>query len=175
MKTKLMNRCFAFFGAIAMLTILQLAAYGQDFKYDDDNASKDLAEIPEIYGPRIAGVWKTAVRITNCNGVTLFGFESMGLFGADGTFLDTNVTDPKLRSSAFGYWDHVKGNQYRFVSRWFRFDAAGAYVGSTVVRHIVVLSQDGESYESSGTGTNYVPDGSVDFVGCSEASAERFR
>jgi len=165
----------ALLAAFAIVTLFQLSALAQDFKYDDDADGKNLAETPQIYGPKIAGVWKTNVRITNCNGVTLFGFESMGLFGADGTFLDTNVTDPKLRSSAFGYWDHVRGNQYRFVSRWFRFAPDGTYLGSSVVRHIIVLSLDGETYESSGTGTMYAPDGSVQGVGCSEASAERFR
>lgn len=166
------NACLA---AFALLFLFNFPAFAQYSKYDIDPDAKNYAEDPLFYGPKIAGVWKTQVRITNCNGITLFGFESMGLFGADGTFLDTNVTDPKLRSSAFGYWDHVQGNQYKFVSRWFRFAEDGTYLGSSVVRHVVVLSLDGLSYESAGSGTMYYPDGTVQSIGCSEASAQRFK
>jgi hypothetical protein len=166
----------AFLAAFAVIAIAQFAAFGQDFKYDNDSQSDSLAETPGIYGPKISGVWKTQVRITICaTGATVASFESMGLFGADGTFLDTNMQNPATKSSSFGYWDHVRANQYKFVSRWFRFAPDGTYLGTAVVRHIVVLALDGETYESAGTGTMYDQAGNVISVGCSEASAERFR
>jgi hypothetical protein len=166
----------AFLAAFAVLALAPFAAFGQNFKYDSDPEFKDLAETPEIYGPKIAGVWKTEVRITVCaTGNTVATFESMGLFGADGTFLDTNTQNPSTKSSSFGYWDHVRANQYKFVSRWFRFAPDGTYLGTSVVRHDLVMALDGETYESAGTGTMYDQAGNVQFVGCSEASAERFR
>jgi len=129
---------------------------------------------------RIAGLWNVKVTLTNCAtgdplpfpGAT---FQAMGLFERDGTFHDTNTQSPLGRSSAFGIWNHVDERVYRFAFRVFGFDSTGTLpTGSTIVRHRLVLSADGNRYQSRGTaefydvsGIRILPDG------CSASTARR--
>ena len=130
---------------------------------------------------RLAGVWNATVVLTDCSSGSPIGdpFDAMALFGRDGSFHDTNANNPTvmLRSDAFGYWKHVRGNKYRFAFRVFNFDSAGIYLGYQVVRHDVILSKDGKSYTSKGGAEFYNPDGSErpPVQGCSESTATRFK
>ncbi len=161
----------------AMLAVVSFSASAQVSKVDTGrSAASPLAEIPSIFGSRIAGIWDAEVSITNCaNGATILSFQALGLFGLDGTFLDTNSQNPTLKSSTFGYWKHVTGNRYKFASKFFRFAPDGTYVGTTVIRHNVELAPDGQNYVSSGTGAMYDTSGVKFFEGCSSAVAIRFK
>jgi hypothetical protein len=124
----------------------------------------------------IEGVWNAKVNITVCNaGVVLNTFDAIGLFASNGTFHDTNATNPALRSAAFGTWSAIGPRTYEFALRFFRFDPMGANVGSSVVRHRVVLDEDGDSYRSEGTAEFYDADGVLLMTGCSDSEAVRFR
>lgn len=132
-------------------------------------------------GPkRITGVWNVRVNITNClpgnvpGPVVFASFDTMNLFGADGTFLDANATDPKLQSVHLGYWRHIRGNKYEFAQKFFLFDAAGATTGWRIVRHDVVLGSHGLSFSSGGTAETYDSDGVLLVTGCSTSTAVRF-
>ena len=130
---------------------------------------------------RLAGVWNATVVLTDCSSGSPIGdpFDAMALFERDGSFHDTNANNPTvmLRSDAFGYWKHVRGNKYRFAFRVFNFDSAGMYLGYQIVRHDVILSKDGKSYTSKGGAEFYNPDGSErpPVQGCSESTATRFK
>lgn len=129
----------------------------------------------------IAGLWNVRVTLTNCAtgeplpfpGAT---FDALALFERDGTMHDTNANSPLVRSSSFGIWRHVVDRTYRFAFKVFGFDSAGATpTGSTIVRHRVVLSKNGNAYSSNGTaefydvsGNRMLPDG------CSRSTATRF-
>ena len=95
---------------------------------------------------------------------------------------------PVRRSEAFGYWEPVKGRTYRFAFRLFRFDLAGNWIGSQIVRHTVELARDGQSYTSQGAPEFYDVNGvRVDAAGnplptpvpaptaCSATTATRFK
>jgi hypothetical protein len=130
----------------------------------------------------IEGVWNVRVVITDCasgNRLGLPPFDAMAMFGANGTFHDTNSNSPTLqvRSDAFGYWKHVRGNKYRFAFKAFHFDLAGMYIGYNIVRHDVVLAGNRKSYTSEGTVEFFNPDGTTrpPVRGCSEATATRFK
>jgi len=130
----------------------------------------------------IEGVWNVRVVITDCASGNPLGpppFDAMAMFGANGTFHDTNSNSPMLqvRSDAFGYWKHVRGNKYRFAFKAFHFDLAGMYVGYNIVRHNVVLAGNGKRYTSKGTVEFFNPDGTArpPVLGCSEATATRFK
>jgi hypothetical protein len=98
----------------------------------------------------------------------------MNVFAADGTFLDTNSTNPATQSAHFGYWRHIHGNRYEFAQKFFMFDAAGAATGWRIVRHEVVLAASGLSLTSGGTAETFNNDGLLLTTGCSTASAVRF-
>jgi hypothetical protein len=122
----------------------------------------------------IEGVWNAKARITVCaTGATITSFDAMAIFAQDGTFHDTNATSPALRSPGFGRWVRLDSSNYYFVFKLFRFDAAGTYIGSTVVRHYVVSSPNSNSYTSSGTAQFFDANGNLSMTGCSAATATR--
>jgi hypothetical protein len=130
---------------------------------------------------RIEGVWLAKVTLTNCvTGEALpfpgANFDAMGLFGANGSFHNTDANDPALRSGIFGYWERTGRHTYRFAFRLFRFDTGGLLIGSQIVRHNLVLARDGLSYSSSGTAEFYDVNGIPSMPnGCSRTTATRFR
>ena len=99
---------------------------------------------------------RARVNITNClpgnvpGPVVFASFDATNVFAADGTFLDTNTTNPATQSAHFGYWRHVRGNKYEFAQKFFLFDAAGVTTGWRIVRHEVVLGGRGSSFTSAG-------------------------
>jgi hypothetical protein len=129
---------------------------------------------------RITGVWNARVNITNClpgnvpGPVVFASFDATNVFAADGTFLDTNSTNPATQSAHFGYWRHIHGNRYEFAQKFFMFDAAGAATGWRIVRHGIVLAGSGLSFKSGGTAETYNNDGLLLATGCSTSTAVRF-
>ena len=75
---------------------------------------------------RITGVWSARVNITNClpgtttpGPVVFASFDALNVYAADGTFLDTNSSDPTTQSAHFGYWRQIRGNRYEFAQKFF--------------------------------------------------------
>src|ERR1044072_7765493 len=105
---------------------------------------------------RVTGVWSARVNITNClpgnvpGPITFASFDALNVFAADGTFLDTNNTDPTTSSAHFGYWRHVRGHRYEFAQKFFLFDTliAGAPASYRIVRHEVLVDRTGMSLTS---------------------------
>lgn len=144
----------------------------------------------------VKGVWDVRVNITNCvdgehpgskvpGTVVLGSFNAMNVFAADGAFLDTNSTDPRLRSQHFGYWRHLNGRKYEIAFKLFLFDPAGQSTGWRIVRHDVVLARNGLSFTSGGTAETFnndgvllpppgAPVGTPPGPGCSTSKATRF-
>ena len=129
---------------------------------------------------RITGVWNARVSITNClpgnvpGPIVFASFDAMNVYAADGTFLDTNSTNPATHSAHFGYWRHIRGARYEFAQRFFLFDAAGAATGYRIVRHQVVLNPTGLSFTSGGYAETFNMDGVLLTTGCSTSTAVRF-
>jgi hypothetical protein len=150
------------------LGVLLLAPFGGEAR---GAAAADHAWFPDP----IEGVWNASVEVTNCaTGATIAGLEAMGMFAANGTLHNTDTNNPALGSASFGHWRHVEGNEYQFAFRHFRFDAAGAHIGSQIVRHDVFLAADGASYFSEGTSEFFDTPGNLLFIACSSATATRF-
>lgn len=160
-------------------------------------AATPLAAHTNSTGHRtIKGVWDVRVNITNCvaggqpgsqvpGAVVLGSFNAMNIFAADGTFLDMNSADPKLQSQHFGYWRHLNGRRYEFAFKFFLFDPTGQSIGWRIVRHDVVLSRNGLSFNSGGTAETFsndgvllpppgAPAGTLPGPGCSTSTATRF-
>jgi hypothetical protein len=96
-------------------------------------------------------------------------FDALNAFVADGTFLDTNTSNPATQSAHFGYWRHLRGNKYEFAQKFFLFDAAGVATSYRIVRHQIVLDKTGESFTSGGYAETFNL-----ATGCSTSSAVRF-
>jgi hypothetical protein len=170
---KLFGKCV--FALMSVVLFAQVSAFSQESKFEPrDNPDAKSSE-GTLSINRIEGTWNVRVRATICaTGATITSFDAMGMFGAKGTFHDTNATNPALRSAGFGYWERTSGDQYYFAFKYFRFDPAGNNIGSTIVRHNVVLSPTGNTYTSSGTSEFYDAAGNLTMTGCSTSTAARF-
>jgi hypothetical protein len=153
-------------GCLAVLASLALGSARADAPEHENTGA--LAQ-------RIEGTWNVRVEFFVCNvGTVLASLDAMALFARGGTFHDTNATNPALRSSAFGDWEHLKGDKYQFAFKFFRFDATGANIGYNVIRHEVSLAPDGQTYTSEGIGEIYDAAGTLLMTGCSRSTATRF-
>lgn len=169
---KLIGKLFTLMSLVALAQIL---AFSQDTKLEIPDSVDTKSSHRPSSPNRIEGTWNVRVRITVCaTGATITSFDAMGMFGAKGTFHDTNATNPALRSQAFGYWEQGSGDQFYFAFRVFRFDPAGNNIGSQIVRHNVVLSPTGNTYTSGGTAEFYDAVGNLTMTGCSTSTATRF-
>lgn len=163
-------RTLAAVAVLAFLTVVPSLGQEKSLELDGPMGAGPFNEM------ELPGVWNARVNITVCaTGATLFSFNSIGLFGADGSFHDTNSNNPILFSRAFGYWTRIGLYNYQFAMRAFRFDPAGNPLGSQIVRHTIDLSPTGQSYTSWGTAEMYDTAGNPAGRGCSTATATRFR
>jgi len=130
-----------------------------------------------VFGDPIVGTWNVVVDIYDCNtGNPIFtGGQSLALFNADGTRHETAATNPALRTPAYGNWHRVRNNEYEFALKYYRFDATGAFVGSTSIRHDLYLSANGKSYSSEGVAEFFNPGNVYLFEACSSATATRYQ
>ncbi|HEX5161209.1 MAG TPA: hypothetical protein VFV88_05775 [Steroidobacteraceae bacterium] len=136
---------------------------------------------------RIEGTWNVKVNITLCNASgqptdtpvpNVPVFDALAMFAANGTFHDTNASNPAARSPGFGEWHRTGARTYRFAFKLFRFDPLNLMaIGPQVVRHDVVLARDGQSYTSRGTAEWFDASGNPapPFKTCSISTATRFR
>ena len=98
--------------------------------------------------PSIIGVWTMEVTLRNCaTGDPLPGvapFPASNTFHRGGTMTEFGARfSPALRGVGQGVWKRT--GRYTFESHFFfyRFDAAGTFVGSQDVRRTIQLSADG--------------------------------
>ena len=126
--------------------------------------------------PSLVGVWVTQVTRRNCETgepIAAPG-NSQNTFAKGGTLLET-IGPSIFRSPGNGIWKRESGwNEYSFVLRFMRYDAAGVFVGSGVVRAAITLDETGN--HSTSTATNDVLDvnGNVIASGCATSVSTRF-
>ncbi|MCM3903895.1 MAG: hypothetical protein ND866_19505 [Pyrinomonadaceae bacterium] len=124
----------------------------------------------------LVGVWVTQVTRINCDtGATIAASQIQLTFAKGGTLLET-IGPSIVRSPGNGIWKREHGwNEYSFVLRFMRYDAAGSFVGSGVVRAAITLDETGD--HSTSTATNDVLDaaGNVIASGCATSVSTRFQ
>ena len=159
--------------ALALLVLvggMQISVLGQDDKGDE---ATTLRRHPRS----LVGVWLTQVTRRNCvTGEPIGATSQIQLtFAKGGTLLET-IGPSTLRSPGNGIWKREHGwNEYSFAQRFMRFDAAGSFIGSGVVRVALTLDETGDHYTS--TATNDVLDaaGNVIASGCATSVSTRFQ
>jgi hypothetical protein len=87
----------------------------------------------------LVGAW--IVTVTRPGGVG----KNMLTFSSDGTFFRSGDTHPVL-SGGHGAWKRVGDRQFDATYVAFRFDPAGKWVGSQLVRAHFILSPDGNEF-----------------------------
>ena len=168
----------ALWAAAAALLLTPAMTFASDDRFGGDGHWREV--------DRIEGVWNVTVTITLCDAAgqptdtpvpNVPPISAMAMFAANGTFHDTNASNPAARSSGFGLWDRTGGRTYQFAFKFFRYDPLNLMpIGPQVVRHKVVLATDGKSYTSRGTAEWFDASGNPapPFKTCSKSTATRF-
>jgi hypothetical protein len=124
----------------------------------------------------LEGVWVTQVTRRNCaTGEPIGATSQIQLtFANGGTLLET-VGPSILRSPGNGIWKREHGrNEYSYALRFMRFDAAGSFVGSGVVRVALTLDKRGDHYTATATNDVLDVNGNVIGSGCATSVSTRF-
>ena len=124
----------------------------------------------------LEGVWVTQVTRRNCQTGEPIGATSQTqvTFAKGGSLLET-VGPSIFRSPGNGIWKREHGrNEYSFAQRFMRFDAAGSFVGSGVVRVALTLDETGDHYTSTATNDVLDVNGNVIASGCATSVSTRF-
>ncbi len=129
----------------------------------------------EGHEPSLVGVWVTQVTRRNCEtGEPIGTSRSQNTFAKGGTLLET-IGPSIFRSPGNGIWKRESGwNEYSFALRFMRFDAAGSFVGSGVVRAALTLDETGDHYTSTATNDVLDVNGNVIGSGCATSVSTRF-
>ena len=168
-----------FLGSIVGMTmVLMFLAGGASvsaFAQDDEKTDQIEANQAQDHNRTIIGVWINQVTIRNCDtGAPLGSFQTQTTFAKGGTYLET-VAPSIFRSYGNGLWNRKQGwNQYSLIQRFMRYDAAGAFIGSGVVRATITLDETGNNYTSTATNDFLDVNGNVIASGCATSAATRF-
>ncbi len=130
----------------------------------------------EGHEPSLVGVWVTEVTRRNCEtGEPIAATGRIQLtFAEGGTLLET-IGPSILRSPGNGIWKREHGwNEYSYAVRFMRFDAAGSFIGSGVVRAALTLDETGDHYTSTATNDVLDVNGNVIGSGCATSVSTRF-
>jgi len=125
--------------------------------------------------PSLVGVWVTQVTRRNCDTGEPIGTSRIQLtFAEGGTFLET-IGPSTIRSPGNGIWKREHGwNEYSSAQRFMRYDGAGVFVGSGVVRAAITLDETGNHYTSTATNDVLDVNGNVISSGCATSVSTRF-
>ena len=150
--------------ALALLVLvggMQISVMGQS------------AEAPER---SLVGVWLTQVTRRNCDtGEPIAAPNRIQFTFAEGGTLFETIGPSILRSPGNGIWKRDHGyNEYSYALRFMRFDAAGVFVGSGVVRAAITLDDTGDNYTATATNDVLDVNGNVISSGCATSVSTRF-
>jgi hypothetical protein len=104
---------------------------------------------------QLVGSWELTVN----RGPQLPPVKGMTTYTRGHSLIGTaNVT---VRGPAHGTWEHVSGRLYADTHVFFRFDAAGAFLGSQRIKETVRLAPDGDSYTAVAISDQFDPNGNL--------------
>ena len=152
-------------GAGALSSLGALAALGSHTAAFAKNANEDQ-------GPE--GSWLYTVTITNPGPpFTELGLET---YAADGGYVgidQLSFTPGSLATPGHGSWKSTGKRTFLLTFLNLTYDAAGTPQGTSKVRQVATLSEDGNAYSGSGSFDGYGVSGNVIFSGAFTITAVR--
>jgi hypothetical protein len=126
--------------------------------------------------PSLVGVWVTQVTRRDCQtGEPIAATGRIQLTYAEGGTLLETIGPSTLRSPGNGIWKREHGwNEYSYALRFMRYDAAGSFIGSGVVRGTITLDETGDHYTATATNDVLDVNGNVIGSGCATSVSTRF-
>jgi hypothetical protein len=135
-------------GVIALIAVAAMVAAGAISASSGDNRGRRAAN-------ELVGSWELTVdrgpQLPPVKGLTTYtrGHSVVGT---------ANVL---VRGPSHGTWEHVSGRLYADTHVFFRFDPAGAYLGTQRINENVRLARDGESYTALAISNLFDPNGNL--------------
>lgn len=128
-------------------------------------------------GGRLDGTWEVQLTVRNCQtGAAIVTFPEVTTFMFGGTMIDSTAgRAPALKTLGQGVWSHVSDNVYQFKFKHFNFDAAGNFIGWSIISQEATLDSDGSQYSSEGKAETYNSMGTLLATGCSTTTATRLQ
>ena len=106
-------------------------------------ATTGAASAGKASGNKLAGTWVVkVVRPAPAPALT-----SLQVFGPRGTIVETANESPQTRTPSFGSWERIQGNLYAASTVFFRYDAAGNFIGSQKIDRTIELAEDGNTFK----------------------------
>ena len=127
----------------------------------------------------IEGVWRTVVTPHNCQtGQSFAPLAGLFTFHEGGTMSEYGIgpgSSPALRSPGHGVWRREHGWQdYSFTFIFYRYDAAGMFLGSQKITGTLELASSGDEFATRSIIEVLAPNGAVVGAGCATAAGTRF-
>ena len=137
---------------------------------DTDNGHKTNAR-----HSRIVGLYDVDVVVADCaTGATVASFRALHKYELGGTGQVVPATNPTALSEHSMIWRHVRGNEYRNVVKFFRFDGMGTNIGWVIIRNDILISDDANGYSGFGVAEIYNSAGVLLAASCPSFTGTRF-
>ncbi len=156
--------------ALAMMLTLTFGLYGQNT--EDDNSPFLFPRNNSIDGNGIVGTWVAEVTIRNCQtNDVIRTVQALNTFNLGGTMMEAG--NSLTRGPGHGTWERTRGNNYRSVFMFFRFNPDGTYAGFQKVRRHHTLSFGGRTLTTTATFEIFNADGIRIATPCATETAVR--
>ena len=100
----------------------------------------------------IEGVWEPTVTIRDCQTqAPIFSFASMDSYIRGGSLVAESASEPNVRATGLGSWQHVGGRNFTALYQFFTYDPTGLPSGRLKVSARIRLGADGSSFTTSDT------------------------
>lgn len=174
MKKRFFNGCsYAALAAVLTLAVAQVSVRAQGEQKAKSQAGQ------------LEGTWDARITIVNCTtGVPPTDpptvFQGLGTYVRGGSLIETG-SGTYLRTPGHGVWEHDGAQRFAATLKFFRFNAAGAFVGSTVATKTIELGEDKNEYTATASIAFFNTDGSPVLLpdgsplrSCATETARRF-
>ena len=131
--------------AVFVLTVA-LIATGAPLSADDHSDDRERRALARA----IEGVWEPIVTIRDCQTeVALFSFLSMDSYIRGGSYIGESASEPNIRATGFGRWQHAGGRHFTASFQFFTYAADGTPIGRLRVAARIRLSSDGTAFRAN--------------------------
>jgi len=155
----------------AALAIFMLAMFAQV-----QVSAQILEEVPPGQTRDLAGAWRTAVTLRNCQTGLPVSPVGRGLitFHEGGTLSEFNLGPGQNRSPGHGVWEQRRGRRnFSGVFVINRYDATGVFIGTQKVRAAWELSTSGNGYTSNASFEIFDANDNLIGTGCATSVGTR--
>ena len=131
-----MTRTRGLAGLVASLVIAAIIAMGAI-------ATTGAASAGKASGNKLTGTWVVTVN----RPAPLPALKSLQVFTRTGSVVETANESPQTRTPSFGSWERIREHLYAASAVFFRYDAAGNFIGSQKIDRTIEVADDGETFK----------------------------